>query len=619
MTQSIPIASLENASRPSSATPPPPPLAGEVPERPVRAPKVELVGKMHDAGFQEQHWLIQRDRQFLQVSELLYRVAEQADGEHTLNDIAEAVTAATEWEVTADHVRHILRTKLMPLGLIATADGTVLVPDKEQAPSPLQVQLRKQLIGPRTIEPVARVLQVLFWPPLLMLMLLVIAGAHFWLYFVHGVADSIRVALYTPGGLLLVLGLMITSGIVHEFGHAAALRYGGGKVRGMGTGLYLVYPTFYTDTTDAYRLGRWARVRIDLGGIYFHLLFVLGLMALYSVTRYEILLAVALLINGDILYQLIPFVRLDGYWAVADLTGIPDLFSQMDAFVRGRLPTLKRWVRFAFLTYIVLTLPVLVGLGLFMVLNFPRLVALSWDAIGTQVRMFSMAQSVGDALSMVAVASQIFLLSLSLLAAVYFLFSLARKPAQFLWRWSKPTAPRRFAGALAGAAVLGLVGFLWLPYLPTFQWSVANGPQGTEIYEVTNRLHVSTPVDYDQYPPVGGDHAGIWQNCGFYDTPVTEELAVHSLEHGAVWITYRPDLAQAELESLQQLAQSQNYILVSALPDQPVPLVASAWGRQLRLESTNDLRLEEFISDFRLGWQAPERGGGCTGGIGKPK
>ena len=92
----------------------------------------------------------------------------------------------------------------------------------------------------------------------------------------------------------------------------------------MGAGFYLVYPALYTDTTDAYRLGRWARVRTDLGGFYFHLIFALGLVSLYLVTGWEFLLFVVLLINSNIIYQCMPFVRFDGYWALADLTGIPD-------------------------------------------------------------------------------------------------------------------------------------------------------------------------------------------------------------------------------------------------------------------------------------------------------
>src|SRR5207248_4270206 len=144
-------------------------------------------------------------------------------------------------------------------------------------------------------------------------------------------------ALYAPGLLLVILVATIVSAGFHELGHAAALRYGGGFPRSMGAGLYLVYPAFYTDVSDNYRLGRWARVRTDLGGFYFNLLFALGMMALYAATGREFLLFVVVLIDVEIVHQFLPFVRLDGYWALADLTGMPDFFSEIPAFLRTGL------------------------------------------------------------------------------------------------------------------------------------------------------------------------------------------------------------------------------------------------------------------------------------------
>src|SRR5690348_10067614 len=80
-------------------------------------------------------------------------------------------------------------------------------------------------------------------------------------------------------------------------------------------------------------LGRWARVRTDLGGFYFHLIFALGIIALSLATGREFLLLAVPLINLDMLYQWLVFVRFDGYWVLADLTGIPDFFSQVMAFL----------------------------------------------------------------------------------------------------------------------------------------------------------------------------------------------------------------------------------------------------------------------------------------------
>ena len=93
---------------------------------------------------------------------------------------------------------------------------------------------------------------------------------------------------------------------------------------------------------------------------------------------------------------------------------------------------------------------------------------------------------------------------------------------------------------------------------------------------------MTTPVSYPQRPPVGGDHSPIWQNCGFYDDPIANENGVHSLEHGVVWITYRPDLSQDQVNALRRLARNERHILVSPFPGLPAPVVASAWGRQAR-------------------------------------
>jgi hypothetical protein len=125
-------------------------------------------------------------------------------------------------------------------------------------------------------------------------------------------------------------------------------------------------------------------------------------------------------------------------------------------------------------------------------------------------------------------------------------------------------------------------------------------------------------VDYAQTPPAGGEHNPVWQNCGFYEEPISDENAVHSLEHGAVWITYQPDLSEDQISTLRDLAESQTYILVSPYPGLDSPVVASAWGKQLQLESADDPALEQFISAYRQGPQTPEPGAACTGGTGQP-
>jgi hypothetical protein len=137
---------------------------------------------------------------------------------------------------------------------------------------------------------------------------------------------------------------------------------------------------------------------------------------------------------------------------------------------------------------------------------------------------------------------------------------------------------------------------------------------GVQTFAVDSAAHVSEPVNYAQTPPVGGPHWGVWQNCGFYASPINNENAVHSMEHGAVWITYQPDLSAAQVDVLRSRAENTTYVLVSSFPDLSAPVVASAWGIQLQLESADDPALAAFIREYRQGPQTPEPGASCTGG-----
>jgi hypothetical protein len=130
--------------------------------------------------------------------------------------------------------------------------------------------------------------------------------------------------------------------------------------------------------------------------------------------------------------------------------------------------------------------------------------------------------------------------------------------------------------------------------------------------------HISGPIGYPQTPPVGGPHASAWQNCGIYDRPIQSENAVHSLEHGAVWITYSPDLPQSRVELLESAARAQRAVLLSPFQGLPSPIVASAWGAQVQLPDASDPRLVEFVRQFQQGPYAPERGATCAGGVGTP-
>lgn len=126
-------------------------------------------------------------------------------------------------------------------------------------------------------------------------------------------------------------------------------------------------------------------------------------------------------------------------------------------------------------------------------------------------------------------------------------------------------------------------------------------------------VRIDYAAEYGMTPPAGGDHSQMWLNCGVYSEPQRNENAVHSLEHGAVWVTYNPDtVSDDEVAALQKSLPS-TYIILSPYPDLPAPIVASAWGAQVELESADDPRLTQFIDKYWKSASAPEPGAACTG------
>ncbi|MGB3681504.1 MAG: DUF3105 domain-containing protein, partial [Rubrobacteraceae bacterium] len=144
-----------------------------------------------------------------------------------------------------------------------------------------------------------------------------------------------------------------------------------------------------------------------------------------------------------------------------------------------------------------------------------------------------------------------------------------------------------------------------------------NPPEGVKTYPAGTNRNVNVPVDYPREPPTNGDHAPIWQNCGFYPEPVNNVNAVHSLDHGAVWITYRPDLPQGQIDALKPYGK-ERYVLISPYPGQPASVIATSWRNQLYLDGAGDQRLRQFVDQFRITETAPLSGNGCVGGVGRP-
>ncbi|GAA3388946.1 DUF3105 domain-containing protein [Streptomyces roseoviridis] len=131
------------------------------------------------------------------------------------------------------------------------------------------------------------------------------------------------------------------------------------------------------------------------------------------------------------------------------------------------------------------------------------------------------------------------------------------------------------------------------------------------------RNHVTGDIAYPMTPPVGGDHDPVWQNCdgNVYTTPIRDENAVHSLEHGAVWVTYTNKATAADVKTLSERVTETPYTLMSPRAEQSAPIVLTAWGQQVGVSSASDSRVDAFLDRHVQGPQAPEPGATCSGGV----
>lgn len=162
--------------------------------------------------------------------------------------------------------------------------------------------------------------------------------------------------------------------------------------------------------------------------------------------------------------------------------------------------------------------------------------------------------------------------------------------------------------ALLVAVAIGWAG--WQAFKP------AEAISGLVEKDGLKQNHVQTSVKYDTVPPMGGDHDPTWQNCEgrVYDSPLRNENAVHSLEHGAVWFTYKPGLAADQIGKLKGKVEGTDYTLMSPVPDQSSPIVLTAWGKQVKVDKADDKRVDAFLKAYLKGPQTPEPGAACGGG-----
>jgi putative peptide zinc metalloprotease protein len=463
---------------------------------PQLADGTELLGEYRDSGFREAPYLVRLSSgQIVQLTRLLYLVAAAADGTRDLAAIAEHVSDEFGRRLTADHVAYLFERKLRPLGVLAGPSENAPAP---VARAPLALTVRAAVVPAEIVRPLAALFRVAFRPTFVGAALALLVVFDVWLFGNHGLGAAVREILVHPALLLLVFALVIASAAFHELGHAAACRYGGALPGAIGAGLYYVWPAFYTNVTDAYRLDRRGRLRTDLGGIYFNILFILVTAALYFRTGFEPLLVFVAVQHLQILGQFMPWVRLDGYYVLTDLTGVPDILSRIkpvllslvpDRPVERRVAELKPWVRIVLSVYVLTLVPVLALMIGLMAWHAPHFFVVAAHALRMQVEHASAAFQRNDLLALALAAVQALALLLPVAGLMVTLGRIALALRRASWRRLVRRRRLRIALVLACLAGLAALGF-----------AAARPPQraaSTFIADVPRRGDPTIPIPRD--------------------------------------------------------------------------------------------------------------------------
>ncbi|HWI03490.1 MAG TPA: hypothetical protein VNT52_06615 [Acidimicrobiales bacterium] len=263
----------------------------------------------------------------MEVSPLLHQLAATLDHRHDLEWVASRLSAQLRRPISAASVAYLIDSKLRPLGVLS--DSVPAAGQRPPTPELLGLTLHAGVVPAPVVRAFTTLLRPLFYPPVVILALALLVNADAWLFRSGRIGAGLREVFSEPALMLFVLALTLVAGAFHELGHATASRYAGAEPGVIGAGIYLLWPVFYNDLDDSYRLSRTDRLRCDLGGVYFNVLFVLALFAGFGLTGFTPLLVVAAAQHLVILQQFLPFVRLDGYYVVSDLAGVPDLFRRI--------------------------------------------------------------------------------------------------------------------------------------------------------------------------------------------------------------------------------------------------------------------------------------------------
>lgn len=440
------------------------------PDRPELAPEIWLVGRLEESALEDPPWAVeQAKRGYLQMGELAYRVAEQANGEQSIEEIATAVSTALRRPVSAQDVEALIATVLIPRGIVRGA---------EEAPPPAPLRQgvgsqRERVVGPERLEAVASILMWLFWPPVALAVTASALAMLIWLYAMHGLAQAVIQVLREPVLLPLVLALAALGAAVQGIGPMVALYSGGARIEHLRYTPGLPWPRFVVDMADDYGLSRWARLLVNLSGVHLLLALTLVLSVVGLATGADFLFLAVALLTLTMLRLLLPFGRPGADRLLADWLLVPEPLRYAEAALERRLPgiardtrplpALKHWGHITIWLSLLAVIGLLLFAGVAILWAAPTVAATTLAALTAYLT--GMVDAVGDrdAVRFLGSLFRAGLLTVMSFVLIVGLIVGGRSLLTSAWRWSRATPRRRLLGSIGAILLAVVVLVFWAP------------------------------------------------------------------------------------------------------------------------------------------------------------
>ncbi|WP_238652766.1 hypothetical protein [Paenibacillus piscarius] len=300
--------------------------------------KQEVTVEQFDSSMISASYLLSHGSRQWQISELVYSVVSLVNGRNSVEEICSQVNTTGGPRIEPESVHYIIHELLWKKGVLEGSENTD-APKKSLTQS---LWLRGTLMKAGLVGKF-RFLGVLYNPRIFVYLAGIGLISQLWLlsYLLH--PGTYQAVLNTNGqGFLYLLGTGLLVTLFHELGHASAAMHYKIAPGNIGFGIYYVMPVFYSDVTKVWKLSRMQRVMVDVGGIYFHSLLLLAIYSAGWLFSNPYLMVCAIVLSVETVLNLNPFIKLDGYWILSDLTGIPNLQEQMKKFLASKVKGLFR-------------------------------------------------------------------------------------------------------------------------------------------------------------------------------------------------------------------------------------------------------------------------------------